>query len=689
MDAKDAPKSSLKQLFEAKINSSGITKQAAQQLGYAALTAQQTRKLGHAEVPALHIPYYNPAGQPTKFYRVRYLTSTKQGFAKQTTAKDQRYDQPPSLQPELYLPNNWKRKWADEFKQDTALFITEGELKAACACAHGFATLALGGVWNFCARKKGVPMLPIFDEMNLNKRQVFIVFDSDAVTNPQVAAAENMLCRELLNRKAESFIVRLPSLQGNKTGFDDYLLAENAAAFRELVEEATPYRLGVELHHMNEEVIYIENPSIVLRHSDGYKMSVTTFKNEVYAHKTFIDTTGDKPKQVKTATEWVRWEGRAVVNKFVYEPGQPLYASGNALNLWRGLAYEPKKGNVKPWTDLMEYIFAGDKSARKWFEQWLAYPLQHLGVKLFTAALIWSVEHGTGKTLIGHTMQRLYGADNSIIIHKDDLTRGNNSFAENKQFILGEEIAGDEKRGIVDQLKSLITNEELRINIKYVPEYSTRSCANYYFTSNNPDAFFLDEADRRFFIHELVGKPLSEDWYTGVYDPWYKSDVGAAALLHYFLHLDVSDFNPMSRAPMTSAKEAMIEHSRSQLSTWVHVLKVNPDKALRIGGATMAGALYTSQDLLKIFDPEGRNRAGARAMGVELTRAQIPRAANGQGCRTKAGQLRLWACREPVKYAGMWPTEVGKAYDDEHSNDDKLSKFSKQGSKEHADKGRR
>lgn len=670
------PKLTLAHKFSVKIASSGISAAQAKTLGYTALSAKETEKLGHKAVDSLKIPYHDKDGKQVNFYRIRYLDSTKKGFAKATKAKDQRYDQPSGISTELYLPKNWKRKWREEFEKETALFITEGELKAACACANGLPTMALGGVWNFCARKKGMSILPIFKEIQGKNRQIFIVFDSDAATNPDVSKAENALCKELTALKFEPYIVRLPHLEGKKTGLDDYLIAEGVEEFKLLVESAEPFRLGVELHKMNEEVVYIENPSLVLRHRDNYKMSVNTFKNEVYANRTFIDVTGEKPKLVKTADEWVKWAGRAMVNKFVYEPGQPLYVQGNALNLWKGLPYEPKKGNIKPWLDFMEYVFGDDKEARKWFECWLAYPLQHLGTKLFTAVVMWSVATGTGKTLIGHTMQRIYG-ENSIMIRKRDLVAGDNSFAENKQFILGEEITGDEKRGMVDDLKSLITNQEMRINIKYVPQYSIMSPANYYFTSNNPDAFFLDETDRRFFIHEIVGNPLPEEWYTKVYDPWYKSDEGIAALLYYFLNMDLATFNPMSKAPMTNAKAEMIENSRSVLANWVYNLRENPDKVLKIGGETIMYKLFTTEDLLKIFDPEGRSRVGVRGMGVELKRARMAKAAKGQGCRIGTMQCRLWAVRDAKLLSVATAVQCAAQYEKERETEKKLAKFVK------------
>lgn len=672
----------LPDVYKDKLESSGIDTATAKRLGYKHLTAKETEKLGHRSIQSLKIPYYNIDGIQTEFYRIRYLETTKKGFAKQTAAKDQRYDQLIGAQPEVYIPPllNWEKY----FNTKNTIFITEGELKAACATARGFPCIGLGGVWNFCSRRKGVQMLPIFDDMHLEGKTVYIVYDSDSVTNSQVIMAENELCRQLANKKCTPKIIRLPNIGENKkTGLDDYLLSEHGDGFEQLIKDAAPYELAKHLLAMNEEVIYVENPSLIIRRSTGDKMGVPTFKNEVYAHRNFLDLAGDKPKKVSTASEWIKWEGRASVNTMGYQPGKQEFVVENgktAFNMWQPLPVEPKKGDIAPWKTLMEYVFKGEPESRKWFESWLAYPLQHLGTKLFTAAVIWSVETGTGKTLIGHTLQRLYG-DNSIMITKDDLMSGDNSFAENKQFILGEEITGDEKRDMADRIKSMITNEELRINIKYVPKFSIKSCANFYFTSNSPDAFFVDEKDRRLFIHEILDLPLKDEWYRDVYDKWYKSEEGAAALMYYFLHLDLADFHPMSRPPMTKAKQDMIDNSRSVLANWVYNLREHPERVLKVGGADIKHKLFNSEELLKIFDPESRSRVGVRGMGVELKRAKMHRAARGTGCRTVNGQLKLWCIKGAEEYVTMLPADVGKAYDKERENDAKAMKFTKEGNK--------
>ena len=129
----------------------------------------------------------------------------------------------------VYLPRlkelSWKALAADATQP---LLITEGELKAICACQHGYPTLGLGGVTVWRSAKKGVDLLPPLDQFNWKGRQVTIVFDSDAATNPHVAAAQVSLAKKLILLGAAPRIASLPAdSSGAKQGLDDFLVNGN------------------------------------------------------------------------------------------------------------------------------------------------------------------------------------------------------------------------------------------------------------------------------------------------------------------------------------------------------------------------------------------------------------------------------------------------------------------------------
>lgn len=190
-----------------------------------------------------------------------------------------------------------------------------------------------------------------------------------------------------------------------------------------------------------------------------------------------------------------------------------------------------------------------------------------------------------------------------------------------------------------------------------MPSYVVPDCINYYFTSNHPDAFFLEDDDRRFFIHEVTQPPLPEIFYAE-YDLWLDTG-GSSAVFDYLLHLDVSDFNPAATAFRTMAKDRMIADGQSDLGGWVRSLQATPDYVLRIGEIPLTKDLYTSKELLQLYDPSGKTGTTANGLGRELRRAGIMYVFNGRPIRLLDGsQGRYYAVRNDVKWGSAQPQAI-------------------------------
>ncbi len=68
------------------------------------------------------------------------------------------------------------------------LVVTEGARKADAAVTAGMCCLAVLGVWNWRGRNEhgGVTALPDWEAVALKRRTVYLAFDSDAMTKPEV-----------------------------------------------------------------------------------------------------------------------------------------------------------------------------------------------------------------------------------------------------------------------------------------------------------------------------------------------------------------------------------------------------------------------------------------------------------------------------------------------------------------------
>ena len=547
----------------------------AKALGLEPFTETESPVLGLSRTgTGFKIPYFDAAGKPLSMFRFRYFdTEYTSGFLK--GEKLRKYDQPAKTDPEVYLPRLPNIDWeAVALDPSVPLIITEGELKAACATKHGFLTIGLGGVYSFGRRARHQTLLPALQRFKWAGRQVYICYDSDAIFNRLVMTAEIRLARLLTDEGAYVKIVRLPGDEQHpetKVGLDDYIVANGKQMYADLLQSANEYGPFEALHQLNTEVVYVRFPSMVVaypeeNHPEGqprYRMiQPSKFVREVYAPRKYWETVGEKQVEKSAAAEWMEWPARAEVDSITYAPGGPLLV-GKQLNLWEGWGAEPMKGDVSLFLKYFDHITQGlTKPERRWFLQWLAYPIQHSGTKLNTAVVFWGREQGTGKSLMGYTMKQIYGV-NGKELTKEQLSGSFNAWAINRQFIMGEEITGGNSREYADLLKNMITGREITINQKYIPAYSIRNCVNFYFTSNHQDAFFISDEDRRYFVHEVTCDKLPDAFFKE-YDAWYKSPEGAAALRYYFeFEVDTSDFNPNGAAPRTEAREEMIEANDS------------------------------------------------------------------------------------------------------------------------------
>lgn len=651
-------------------------------MGAEVLTASEAkaRKLT-ATAAGFTLPYFDIQGKPTGFYRFRYMEDTRRDFDKVTGRKPLRYAQPPNTESEVYFPPQPKKgvfQWAKALTNlRIPITITEGELKAACATKAGLPTIGLGGVWSFQSNRQGQLLVPAFDQFQwYNKtaedtdedprsRTVYICFDSDAVTNPDVLKAEHRLAHRLTALGATVKIVRLIAPEElAKVGLDDFIVLHGpTAALNHVKNDSFPWSESAVLHELNQRVIYVRDPGYIYDHQSKLRLSAAGFKDHAFSNvhytKQVYDAKG-MPRPVKSpaAPAWMQWEHRAEVAGQVFAPGRDRIVEGGHLNVWQGWGVEkPVQGDVAPWHELMAHLFGKGEAAeeaRTYFERWCAAPLQKPGLKMAVACNIWGSTHGSGKTLVGHTLMRIYGA-HAAELKDSDLDEERNEWAENKQFVLADDITARGDRKFMRRLMTMITQKWIRLNPKYINSFSVVDLINYYFTSNDPDALYMDDEDRRFFVWEtLAGKFINYRRYV----EWRDSAAGIAALWYYLLDLDLGDFDPQAPAPMTQGKHSMINLGKSDLGAWVRDLKDHGGVILAKAG--LKGDLFNAKELHALYDPNGDKKASANALARELKRSGFHPPANGSSIKLPDGSnTMVYAILNPGYWASaQWKDAV-------------------------------
>ncbi len=239
-------------------------------------------------------------------------------------------------------------------------------------------------------------------------------------------------------------------------------------------------------------------------------------------------------------------------------------------NLFSGWPTVPKQGDCTTLLGLLEHLCSSDKNGYavyEWVLKWLAYPLQHRGAKMHSAIVVHG-RQGTGKSRFFEAYAEIFGEYARVLGQEALEDKFNSDWSEKKLFILADEVlARQDMYHIKNRLKGFITGGTIRVNPKGVAAHNEKNQMNIVFLSNERQPLVLENDDRR---HCVVWVPpkMGDDYFEAVNREI--DNGGIAALHHYLLNLDLKDFKPWTKPPMTSAKAELIELSLSSEERFIN-----------------------------------------------------------------------------------------------------------------------
>jgi hypothetical protein len=169
--------------------------------------------------PGILIPNYAPDGTKTgHVYRPDSPRLNQKG-------KSIKYEQPKGSSLRIDCPPRCTAMIGDP---GIPLYITEGTKKTDSLASRGACAIGLNGVWGWKGRNEhgGTTILTDWDFIAIKHREVFLVFDSDSATNPNVKQALDRLSEYLRRKEALVKVVNLlHGEDGKKLGVDDWFAA--------------------------------------------------------------------------------------------------------------------------------------------------------------------------------------------------------------------------------------------------------------------------------------------------------------------------------------------------------------------------------------------------------------------------------------------------------------------------------
>lgn len=651
---------------------SGISPEQAEAAGIYCVDNAQEVYPDFDPLPALVIPYYTPDGaelftfprddDAAEFARVRYLgdMTNSRGFKKK---KAQRYGQPLNSGIHAYFPQGVGIDWPEVLANPkTPILITEGEKKAIASCLAGYPTVGLGGVFNFAS---GGELLKPLQDITWRHRGVFIVFDSDAATNPNILAAEGRLAQELsLKHSAEVHVVRLPELDGEKCGIDDLLQKRGANDFYDILDAAPQVRkIDAEVLALNEEVCWLDRDGMVYELATGLFIQKHNFVSGTkYSTRKLIQPTkkGAGTVEVSVASEWLTHPHSQRYADVIFDPATTESTvkreTGVCLNTWKG--FTTAEGNVTPFLRLADYIFSGlPAEHRELPMKLLAYRFQNPGTKT-PLSLVLLGKQRSGKSMWAKLVKMAAGRYGYQVPSKA-LLGDFNGWIESSLIAVMDEAQSKHVAKGADMLKGLISEDSDMLNEKFRVARQVKTYTFYILTSNDRGVGNFGADDQRMIVVNCPGPhPDGKEFYSAIME-WANKENGAAKIANYFINYDLKGWTPPVHAPMTSEKYmAFIENLSpverlavemqtadentialwiSQSLEWAAEAEVGNDPAQARRARDILSSMsrmpirpwYTPEELAQIFPALGDTLHGRR--GAEMTSGAISKQLRGAG----------------------------------------------------------
>lgn len=412
------------------------------------------------------------------------------------------------------------------------------------------------------------------------------------------------------------------------------------------------------LETMLRECVFIEDGSQVADITRlGYIRNLSEFRNATAASVFVREVRGKngsiRKVRMQVAAAWLGHPDRRSVSTRTFWAGEgPITTAPDgqsALNSWRGFRnFDPPKDwadQTTPFVEHVEYLFGADAHR---FLDWLAHIAQKPGQLPSTAWLHIAKRTGTGRNWLASLLGRVFQGYTALAYPLGlSLQNGFNGALSGKILAVVDEInEGNSHRRyqVKEDLKQLVTETERLVNPKCERQFVEHNACRWLIFSNSPAALPLDDEDRRFNVVQFEGEPRDADHYSRLYH--LLDDTGfIASIMQFFRFRDLSDFNPGARAPMTAAKAALLDRTRSE-----------DEQLLRDVVDKWPVDIVTSDEL---HERLGENRVRGAALRHALERANIRKVGKWSGT-TFLGrrEISAYALRNADQWAAARTQEL-------------------------------
>ena len=209
----------------------------------------------------------------------------------------------------------------------------------------------------------------------------------------------------------------------------------------------------------------------------------------------------DKTKKIKFVDLWLEDKNKRKYNQIIFDPS--LTEQTQDYNCWTGFKYQNEESTLNEkyedestFFKLLKHKMKDDLVNYEFVKQWIAHIIQKPHLKTNIALVFYSETKGAGKNCLIDGILKLLEGYTGKLSSIEDITKKFNVHLTNKLFIYGDEICA-KATAVADRLKEVITRKTQNLEKKNIDPVEVNDLSNYAFTTNNYDAFKIEQGCRR------------------------------------------------------------------------------------------------------------------------------------------------------------------------------------------------
>lgn len=268
--------------------------------------------------------------------------------------------------------------------------------------------------------------------------------------------------------------------------------------------------------------------------------------------------------QIPVGKWWLTHPNRREYRRVVFYPNRDF---PDSMNLWRGFAVNAVPGNCSLFLDhIRDVLCGGNKRYYAYMLGWMANAVQnpHLPGQV---AIVMRGSQGTGKGTFAKLFGRLFGVHYKYVSNPEHVTGTFNAMLADAVVVFADECFAANDKAAESALKSLITEETLRVTPKGVDNMEARNCVHLLMATNSDWAISADMDDRRFFVIEMDDSRRVDTDYFGAMRRQMEAG-GYEALLHFLMTYDLTGFDPFN-CPKTAELRKQQDQSLGEMPSFL------------------------------------------------------------------------------------------------------------------------